>query len=248
MQHSRFFADIDTRMGMVHEGKCYYYTDFAAKKMRIIGLNQFQYGGTIRENRYLKDDQIMWLIATLKSTPANYGILFLTHIPEHAWSVVTGYEKFWQNTLFFNDLMTNTTGSPIADIIDAFIGRTSISKSYAQSGALTTLTVNANFSTGVNIGVEFIAYLNGHLHADRIGYLNNTTRKQLVLNIVMGNAFTGQYRDALGDLPRMQNTVCEDAFNVYGIDKAVGKVRVARVGSNVNYALEKRDFMTIPYK
>lgn len=248
LQHARFFADLDTKMGMIHESKGYYYTDFAEKKMRIIGLNQFQYGGTIRENRYLKDDQITWLIATLKSTPQGYGILLLTHIPEHAWSVAIGYEKFWQNTLFFNDLMTNTTGSPIADLMDAFIGRTSINKTYTQNGTLSTLTVNANFSTGVNSGVEFIAYLNGHLHADRIGYLIGTAHKQLVLNIICGNAFVSQWRDGLGDLPRKAGTAAEDAVNIYGVDRKLGMVKVARVGSNITYLMEKRDSMAIPYK
>lgn len=248
MQHARFFADLDTKMGMIHEGKCYYYTDFAEKKTRIIGLNQFQYGGTIRENRYLKDDQIAWFINTLKSTPQNYGIVILTHIPEHDWSVATGYEKFWQKKLFFNDLMSNITGSPIYDIVDAFIGRTLINKSYTQNGTLSTLTVNANFSTGVNTGVEFIAYLNGHLHADRIGYLTGTAHKQLVLNIICGNAFVSQWRDGLGDLPRKAGTATEDAINIYGFDRTLGAVKIARIGSNVNYHMEKRDFMCIPYK
>ncbi len=245
---AKFFTPLVAQNGSVTSGKGYYYRDFATKKIRIIGINQFQQGGTVREKRYLKDDQITWLIATLKSTPANYGIIILTHIPEHEWSVVTGYEKFWQSQMFFTDLYTNITGSPIADLIDAFIGRTSINKSYTQSGALSTLTINTSFATGINTGVEFMAYLNGHLHVDRVGYLNNTAHKQLVLNIICGNAFVSQWRDGLGDLPRKAGTVVEDAFNVYGFDQTLGVVKIARVGSNVNYRMEKRDFMMIPYK
>lgn len=245
---AKFFTPLVAQNGSVTSGKGYYYRDFATKKIRIIGINQFQQGGTVREKRYLKDDQITWLIATLKSTPANYGIIILTHIPEHEWNVVTGYEKFWQSQMFFTDLYTNITGSPIADLMDAFIGRTSINKSYTQSGTLSTLTINTSFATGVNTGVEFMAYLNGHLHVDRVGYLNNTTHKQLVLNIICGNAFVSQWRDGLGDLPRKAGTVVEDAFNVYGFDQTLGVVKIARVGSNVNYRMEKRDFMMIPYK
>lgn len=174
--------------------------------MRVIGLNQFQQGGTKRDYRYLKDDQITWLIATLKSTPAGYGILLLTHVPEHDWSEDLNYLKFWQSNLNWKELYTNITGSPIADLMDAFIGRTSINKTYTQNGTLSTLTVNANFSTGVNTGVEFIAYLNGHLHADRIGYLVGTAHKQLVLNIICGNALVSIWRDGLGDLPRKAGT------------------------------------------
>lgn len=245
---AKFFTPLVVQNGSVSSGKGYYYRDFADKKTRIIGLNQFQNGGTQRDHRYLKDDQITWLIATLKSTPAGYGIIILTHVPEHAWSKEADYGKFWQKDWFFDDLYTNITGSPIADLMDAFIGRTSINKTYTQNGALSTLTVNANFSTGVNAGVEFMAYLNGHLHVDRIGYLNNTQHKQLVLNIICGNAFVSKWRDGLGDLPRKAGTVAEDSFNIYGFDRKLGMVKVARVGSNVNFLMEKRDFMAIPYK
>ena len=246
--HTKFIAPLVAQNGIITDGKGYFYRDISAKKIRIIGLNQFQQGGTRRDYRYLKDDQITWLIATLKSTPQGYGVLLLTHVPEHDWSEDPGYLKFWQARLNWKELYTNTTGSPIADIIDAFIGRTSISKSYAQSGALSTLTVNANFSTGVNTGVEFIAYLNGHLHTDRIGYLIGTAHKQLVLNIICGNAFVSQWRDGLGDLPRKAGTAAEDAVNIYGVDRKLGMVKVARVGSNITYLMEKRDFMAIPYK
>ena len=244
---AKFFTPLIPQNESISEGKGYYYRDFADKKIRIIGLNQFQEGGTARERRYLKPDQISWLIATLKSTPAGYGIMILTHVPEHEWSAEPTKTKFWQDKMFFTDLFSNITGSPIADLIDAFIGRTTINKSYVQSGVLPIISINADFSTGVNNGVEFIAYANGHLHADRIGYLNNTTHKQLVLNIVCGNAFVSPWRDGLSDLPRKAGTVAEDAINIYGIDRITKNVKIVRIGSNVNYMLEKRDLMSISY-
>lgn len=244
---AKFFTPVEVQNGATTEGKGYYYRDFASKKTRVIGINQFQQGGTMRERRYLKQDQITWLINTLKATPAGYAVVLLSHVPEHTCSKDANYSKFWQEKLFFDDLFSNITGSPIADIIDAFIGKTTINKSYTQNGELSTLTVSGDFSTVAN-GVEFIAHVNGHLHADRIGYLDNTAHKQLVLNIICGNAFVGDYRDGLGDLPRMAGTVCEDAFNVYGIDRVLGVVKIVRVGSNMNYKMEKRDFMAIPYK
>lgn len=244
---AKFFTPLEVQNGATSEGKGYYYRDFVAKKIRIIGLNQFQQGGATRERRYLKPDQITWLINTLKSTPSGYGVVLLTHVPEHAWSKDPDYPKFWQDKMLFTDMFSNITGSPIADIVDAFISKTTINKTYTQNGALTSLSVNGDFST-VNSGVEFIAYANGHLHGDFIGYLNDTVNKQLVLNIVCGNAFTGSYRDGLSDLPRQSGTVCEDAFNIYGIDRDLKAVKVARVGSNVNYKMEDRNFMIIPYK
>lgn len=245
---AKFFTPLIAQNGSVSSGKGYYYRDFADKKTRIIGINQFQNGGTQRDHRYLKDDQIAWLIATLKSTPANYGILLLTHVPEHTWSKELNNDKFWQKNMLFDDLYSQIVGSPIADLMDAFIARTSINKTYTQTGALPSFTINANFSTGVNAGVEFMAYLNGHLHVDRIGYLDGTAKKQLVLNIICGNAFVSQWRDGLGDLPRKAGTVAEDAFNIYGFDRVLGVVKIARIGSNINNLMEKRDFMSIAYK
>lgn len=244
---AKFFTPIEAKNGAISEGKGYYYRDFAAKKTRIIGINQFQQGGAERDHRYLKPDQINWLINTLKSTPAGYAVVLLSHVPEHTFAPAPNYAKFWQDKMFFNDPFTNITGSPIADIIDAFIGKTTINKSYTQNGELSTLTVNGDFSTVAN-GVEFIAHVNGHLHGDFVGYLDNTVHKQLVLNITCGNAFVSPWRDGLGDLPRMAGTLVEDAFNIYGIDRVLGMVKIVRIGSNVNYLMMKRDFMAIPYK
>ncbi len=170
------------------------------------------------------------------------------HQPCHSWNKDVNYSKFWQSQMFYTEIMTNITGSPIADIIDAFISKTSINKSYNQSGAVKSVDINANFSTGINSGVEFIAYANGHLHGDFVGYLNGTTHKQLVLNITCGNAFVSPWRDGLSDLPRKSGTVAEDAFNIYGIDRLNGIVKIVRIGSNINYLLEKRESMVIPYK
>ena len=86
------------------------------------------------------------------------------------------------------------------------------------------------------------------MHGDFVGYLDNTVHKQLVLNITCGNAFVSPWRDGLGDLPRMAGTLVEDAFNIYGIDRVLGMVKIVRIGSNVNYLMMKRDFMAIPYK
>lgn len=245
MQNTRFFVGISDKMGMINEGKCYWYKDFVSKKIRIIGLNQYQYGGAIRSNRYFKTDQITWFINTLKSTPAGYGILLMIHQPSREWIKDNNYSKFWQSQRYFDfDMMiTNITGDPIGDIIDAFIGKTTINKTYPQNGTLTSLPVIGDFST-VSTDVEFIAHLNGHWHIDQIGYLQGTTYKQLVLNVIAGQSKPGEW----SDLPRKEGTVCEDAFNVYGIDRDNKTVRIARIGSSINCFLEERNYMIIPYK
>jgi hypothetical protein len=241
--HATYFNGINAKMGMINEGKCYYYSDLSDKKLRIIALNEFQYGGTVRRSRYWKPDQITWFINTLKSTPADYGIIILMHQPCRTWVKDAEYAKFWQDKKLFDLMVTNVNGDPIGDIMDAFIGRASINQTYTQSGQLTSFNVNADFST-IDNSIEFVAYLNGHYHADFIGYLDGTVHKQLVLNIAIGSAKLEEY---VNDLPRWHGTPCEDVFNLYGIDRVHKVVKVARVGSNTNYMFEKRDFMVIPY-
>lgn len=243
MQHARFFDGIDTRMGMVHEGKCYYYKDFEDKKIRLIGLNEFQQGGTIRRYKYYKDDQISWFVNTLKSTPAEYGIIIMMHQPSREWENNTDYKKFWQKERYFNAFVSNMTGDIIGDIVDAFISRTSINKTYSQNGAQPTITVNTDFSTSVADGVEFIMHVNGHFHIDRIGYLQGTTNMQLCCNVITTQVKAGEWND----VPR-NGEVVQDAFNFYGIDRSNGMVRIARVGSNTTFEMERRDCMVIPYK
>lgn len=246
-QHARFFAPLIEKMNVIHESKAYYYKDFATKKIRVIALNEYQYGGSSRDARYLLSDQITWFINTLKSTPSNYGVVVLMHQPCHIWSADDNYNKFFQDQKMYSEIKTNITGDPIADIVDAFISKTAINKSYTQRGSVTSITVDADFST-VAAGVEFIAYCNGHLHGDYIGYLDSTVNKQLVLNVTCGISLTGDWRDELGDIPRRKGTVVEDAFNIYGVNRDRKVVNIVRIGSNMNYKMEKRDFMSIPYK
>lgn len=245
--HEKFFKELEAQNGSISEGKGYYYRDFVNRKIRIINLNQFQQGGSYREKRYYRDNQIIWLINNLKSVPKGFGVIITSHVPEHNWKKDDNYSKFWQDKRFFGDLFSNISGSPIADIVDAFIGRTTISKEYNQGGVQSTLKVEGTFE-GVDNSIEFIAYANGHLHGDFIGYLENTVYKQLVLNVVCSNAQVGNYRDGLSDLPRKPETLVEDAFNIYGIDRDMKAVKVVRIGSNITYKMEKRDFMVIPYK
>ncbi len=94
------------------ENKCYHYTDFASKKIRIIALDSIDIpvidngDGTLkyRVGFYYSQAQLDWLYDTLNSTPSDYAIIILNHGP-----AVSGYEvgnlsgydiKALDNTLF----------------------------------------------------------------------------------------------------------------------------------------------------
>lgn len=229
---------------------CYYYKDFASKSIRFIALNYYE-GGVYSGN--LGQAQITWFINTLLSTPVGYGILIAIHSPEDSVVAESPYDKFMQPSPKYGDSYQPdgfyVGDRPIMHIIDAFIDRTTISTSYEDASE--TVTISADFS-GVDNSTEFIAYVTGHRHEDNVGYYEHASQRQLCLGIVCGMALFGDSSNSAWtgqcDLPRGGKGVCQDAFNIYAIDRRNGNVRIARVGSNVTVRFAYRDTMELPYE
>ena len=225
----------------------YYYKDIASKNIRVISLNIYD-GGSGNANWRLSQIQFQWLADVLAATPANYGVLLMAHSPESIPTVDANYPTFRQPILNYT-----TTGAfqtkPLAHVIDSFIGKTAETITYTLEE--NTINITTNF-TNLNTGVEFIAYVNGHLHTDTIGYLPDTLYKQLVLNVNCGVSVYGPttypWLANNSDIPRDGEGSTQDSFNIYAIDKATGTVRIAKYGSNVTGAMTDRKWMVIPYK
>lgn len=239
-------------------GKTWYSVTFADKLIKVISLNQYQESGLTTQDRglvHFKDDQISWFINELKNTPANYGVILLYHQPDgHGMPPETsGYTKFYcigDGYTPESQIYGGLQDTPIVDIIDAFIGRTTLNKTYQQTGTPSSFTVNADFSTVAN-GVEFIAHLFGHCHSDKITYYQNAQYKQLmclvaITNTVYGKDYTGGYAES-SDVIKEMGTHTEDAFNVYVVDRANKLFKVVRVGNTKTYEMQDRDYMAIPY-
>jgi hypothetical protein len=233
----------------------YYYRDFSSQKLRVITINQYE-EGIYDWSTYgrISKKQIDWFISVLLSTPADYGVIISEHINTDGIVMVQGFGKFYQQGRGI--IETNLSGDPIRKIVDAFISKTTVSGQYTQKidnngeMAMETITYQADFS-GVNTGVEFICHLNGHHHSDVVGIYANATNRQLCLNITTAQSLYGFihfWKANDGDVPRGGMGACEDAFNVYGIDRESGTVRIARVGANVTSGLEMRDYLIIPYR
>lgn len=246
------FSGITTKIGNT-TGKTWYYKDIAEKKLRVISINLYQYGGTTRNYSHFTDEQLSWLCSALNSTPSDYGVVMLYHSPQINvdTAVDPNYNKFFQATRKYSNIYSEVIGSPINDIIDAFIQKTTISKSYTQTGTPSSITVSADFSA-LNTGVEFIAHLTGHFHQDSVCYVPSTAEKQLMLNVVCTNALYGgsayPYLCDVSDLPRSKEDITQNSFNLYVIDRTNGLVKITRIGSNTTYDMKKRDYMEIPYK
>lgn len=227
---------------------CYWYKDYASRSIRVITLNYYE-GGVY--NGSLGQTQIDWFIDTLLSTPVGYGVIVMLHSPEDKVTAASPYDVFRQKhrvTTYQEDGFY-VGNRPIMNIVDAFISKASISESYTENS--TTVNVVADFSS-MDASTEFIAYVCGHRHEDWVGYYDHSVNKQLCLDITTGNAMYGDSANPAwsnqSDLPRGGESVCQDAFNLYAIDRAGGCVKIVRIGADITETFDERRTMVIPYK
>ncbi len=248
MKHSMLKNEVVTPAASAEQYPTYYYKDFAALKIRLITLNQWYMSGS---DNYYSQTQADFFVNALLNTPQNYGVIVMSHSPEGKPTLIQGYDKFYQSVAPGGEAYATFNGEHfIKDILDAFIAKASINKTYTKDGH-DSVTVSANFAN-VNTGVQFLFQATGHEHADWIGMTKNATQRQLMLNITTGASIYGRGVSQAewaedSDLPRGGKGSVQDAFNVYSIDREAGMIRIARIGSNVNNELKLRDFMIIPY-
>lgn len=240
--------------------KFYYYHDISGKNLRIIALDTYE-GGTISGS--MTSAQLEWFFNTLKSTPSGYGVVVVMHAPEgQMQNTGSVFSKFRTTTPATGNDGDNciypSTGrlnvgnaSPISTIIDAFIQRSSFTLSYTDN--LGSQSFSGSFASGVNDGVEFICFLNGHVHLDNMGYVGDSPRK-LNINITCGNGHVQMMNESnhftvsgYDDIPRRGTGVTQDAFNVYAIDREHKQVRVLRIGSDTKIDFSKRDWLIVDY-
>ena len=135
----------------------------------------------------------------------------------------------------------------LQDIVDAYIARGTLTKTYSVSGADTTevpdVAVSADFS-GAN--GEFICYINGHTHNDGTGQSSYAQNKQVNVNVTTGSANLST-QAVYDDLYRDNDTIAQDAFNLIAFDTIHKKIRMLRIGANVTMDMKRRDYALIPY-
>lgn len=254
--YTRFYKPFDDAYDYsMAQSNVYFYKDYPSKNLRVISLDIYEerHNGS---NCCISSDQINWLINTLSSVPAEYGVIIVAHSSEDFVDKLNDYETFYSKGISsdWTNVYSGIDGRPVRKIVDAFISRTSISDSYTQTvltavGESTTESVTVTYSadfTAVPASAEFIAYINGHKHKDMVGYLNGATNRQLVLNVTHG--CSSKYYADQDDFPRADGKgSVQDAFNLYVIDRTNKCVKIVRFGANVTYDLTLRDYMSIPY-
>ena len=243
----------DASQGDSHPtGKNYYFKDFIPYKIRMIVLYEFESDFAAKEEdasklkynrgtRAFRQEQIDWLITSLKTTPAGYGVIIAKHQPEGVHDGLdTPFNSIYERK---NHLSSYCGSNLIADIVKAFMDKTTINKSYTQTGGVVTeLSVNADFSN-INKDTEFICYLSGHTHRDYISFLRDFPNQ---LELTIGANNTGYNFGT--DMLQVAGEYSEDVINIYGIDRNRGYVNIVRIGADISHSLQKRDIDSVSYR
>lgn len=93
-------------------------------------------------------------------------------------------------------------------------------------------------------GGDFAVWLTGHVHSDFVGY-NEQYPEQLCIAI---DALCCYQSAAYTDADRTMGTLSQDLYNLVTIDTYDKLIKIARIGSNLDRYLRKRDTLCINYK
>lgn len=238
------------------ESTPYYSFKVDAHKLFFIVLNNYDSPETLDSNgnyaffrggECFRQAQIDWFISQLNAVPTDYRLVILMHsfpYPNNPHEC-----KF---TLGSNALTGNGRNafSPedniVPSIVDAWKRGASLSKTVTPvseyAGVVDTLNISANFAS--RGGGSFICYLVGHSHNDIVAH-STAYPNQLVVGFCA--TALDNYQNGSSDLPRVEGTKTEDAITVVSFDTDAKHVNLVRVGSNVTYNMERRDFESISY-
>lgn len=218
----------------------YYYYD--VNDIRFICINCYDFddndGSTFTDRQHINysQAQINWLINTLQDASTNgKSVVICVHEPDKQLTFDRGVGPFNESIAHSNSYSKQWSGSPICDIVEAFINGGSVNQSYDQ-GAAGILTVNTSFSSQNN----FICWLVGHRHGDYCGYLEGYD--QLVLTLCCGYVSMKNPNDDLGwhDLGKRDGLKSEDCFNFLAIDTEQNTVSIVRFGADTEWDFSKR--------
>ena len=108
--------------------------------------------------------QAQWIADTLLSTPANYGVVIVTHTYASRYITAQTDRKFCMDGITAPSHTSDTDF--LADIVTAFQNGSNYSAT-VEYALVDPYTVSCNFATK-NTGVKFIGFVAGHLHYDAV--------------------------------------------------------------------------------
>lgn len=225
----------------------YYYKDFVNTRnnagARLISLCQYEMPLTedetdnscykySRGSKWISQTQLNWLVDTLATTPDGYRVIILQH--ELEANSVSGGEKhdfsypvreIWENLDYQPAPTSVLNGLPVFEIVQAYIDKTTLSKTYAPiktdlyPSDTFTVSVDADFT---NAKGEFANYILGDGHTDYVGYCANSKQRQIMVTA------SNQCYDCF--VNPSANDASRSIVTLFGYDYKYNCVRLGRVG------------------
>lgn len=196
-----------------------------------------------RDGECISTEQLEWFINELNTIPTDYHLIIARHSFPNENECID--DKWSQTGSLGGSAKVYEDNNIIPDIVNAWINGTSLSKSYAPiSGYELCPTHNVNVDFTSRGQGNFICYLVGHSHTDRI-CSSTLYENQIIVGFCATTAdFANNY---CSDLPRVRGTRSEDAITAVTVDTTERKIRLVRFGSDITFDLIKRDITTIDY-
>jgi len=197
-----------------------------------------------RGYRYIGETQMNWLVSTLASTPQDYSVIIVTHIPASQ-----GYEEYQYDKKFCVKRGTPSSfnmmnGDYIGQLVDAFNEGESGSIAVSYKGTFSSkpgFTINYDFSEK-NSGTKFMCFIAGHTHSDGI-----TKNSYGLWSIIARytDSTTRQY--ATSDVPTSDDNsdITRDALTVVALDTVNNAALLTRVGTTATSEGYLRDYERI---
>lgn len=243
------FWNLPEESEMIANKQIYYYKDFPSQNLRLFSLYQFAIPliddhldsskyKYIRSSLWYGQEQINWLVSRLNDTPSGYYIIILLHQADGRLIDNDGKSNFsikGGSVSAGNSIMSEF---PVRDIIDAFINKSTLTKTYTgeQSYDATndnadytdlSLTVNADFSSSkANFGM----YICGDSHVDIIGTMNSQAKQ---FGICTSSSKTPS-DIALGIKDK------STFVTGYSVSSNFKNIRIARIGADTSIYVQNR--------
>lgn len=238
--------------GIVCDEKPYYFVDFEKEALRLIVLCPYDFesaDSSIRDKYAVKKEQADFLCRALsEAKEKGFGVLIAMHELADEPKLCDADNRFCQrfDPHPWGGRRAEHDPFVVEDIVEAFRRGEKIEKTYTYSRTGESFTVEHAFSGRG----EFICYLTGHRHGDFCGTLAHHPG-QLFFCMTCTGCFPEGYHnigEEISDLPRIPDTVTEDALNAYVIDHEQKTVSVVRYGALINDRGEMRVFEKFRYE
>lgn len=244
---AKYFQNINKDVVYMGDNRCSWYLDNPNHKIRIIGLYEYcNSQDTINEQstfqrRWLDSDVLLWFANVLANTPNDYKVVVLLHqTPHYPFTLLESDFTISEELMKISQdsFLNLINGSPICDIIDAYINRKSINKTYSSSVSVVskTATINYDFSDAQG---EFYMYFCGHWHTPLI-CKDSTYQNQITMANPAGS--TSGYQRQWDDIPPTNDGRNQDNFTVVSIDTENKSINIVKVGGQVTKDMRKRKF------